>query len=194
MEDGFAVKRLDAASLKALAHPLRVRLLWALRNEGPATATALGHRLGENSGATSYHLRVLADHGFVTEDRDRGTGRERWWRAAHEGTSWRSSDFLDDPETRAADEWLLGMQARQSANAIDAYIARRSGEDRAWIGASDASDYVLRMTPERLGALTEELHTVIRRHKAEGDAAIDEPTAERVLLLLWAFPEAEPQL
>jgi len=192
MERDQGVKRLDGPSLKALAHPLRMRLLAALRNDGPATATTLGRRLGENSGATSYHLRVLADHGFVTEDRERGNGRDRWWRAAHDMTSWRSSDFLDDPETRAADEWLLGTMARKAADSIDAYIARRSGNDPAWIAASDASDYALHMTPERLRALTEEVHAVINRHKAAADAA-DDPEAERVFLLLWAFPEPEPQ-
>ena len=42
---------------------------------------------------------ALAKHGFVVPapelERD---GRERWWRAAHDMTSWRSEDFLDDPE------------------------------------------------------------------------------------------------
>ena len=32
-------RRLDAPGLKALAHPLRVRMLGTLRNDGPATAT-----------------------------------------------------------------------------------------------------------------------------------------------------------
>ena len=39
--------RLDAAALKVLAHPLRSRLLSALRVDGPATATALAARLGD---------------------------------------------------------------------------------------------------------------------------------------------------
>lgn len=47
------VKELDAESLKALAHPLRARLLTALRLEGPATASALGRRFDETSGSTS---------------------------------------------------------------------------------------------------------------------------------------------
>ena len=34
-----SVRRLDARGLKALAHPLRVRILSTLRNDGPATAT-----------------------------------------------------------------------------------------------------------------------------------------------------------
>ena len=53
---------LDARSLRGLAHPLRMRLLSALRRGGPATASQLAEKLGESSGATSYHLRQLAAH------------------------------------------------------------------------------------------------------------------------------------
>ena len=42
------------------------RIIAVLRREGPATATTLAERLGESSGATSYHLRSLARAGFVT--------------------------------------------------------------------------------------------------------------------------------
>src|SRR6478736_4108151 len=48
------VKRLYPPALKALAHPLRVRILASLRRIGPATATGLADRLGESSGLTSY--------------------------------------------------------------------------------------------------------------------------------------------
>ena len=54
--------------MKALTHPVRVRMLGMLRIDGPATATTLADRLGLNTGATSYHLRQLAQAGFVVED------------------------------------------------------------------------------------------------------------------------------
>ena len=59
--------RLDATSLRVLAHPLRSRLLSRLRVGGPATATDLATALGTNSGATSYHLRKLESVGLVTD-------------------------------------------------------------------------------------------------------------------------------
>jgi Helix-turn-helix domain len=46
--------------LRGLAHPIRVRLLYLLETDGPATATQLGRRIGQSSGVTSYHLRMLA--------------------------------------------------------------------------------------------------------------------------------------
>lgn len=65
----------DIRTLRALAHPLRNRLLGLLRLEGPSTATLLGARVGESSGWTSYHLRQLATYGFVEEVQGRGAGR-----------------------------------------------------------------------------------------------------------------------
>ena len=70
---------LDPRRLRALAHPLRIQLLSLLRKDGPATATLLAKRLGESSGATSYHLRQLAAYAFVEDDPERSkAGRERW--------------------------------------------------------------------------------------------------------------------
>ncbi|NUT30943.1 MAG: helix-turn-helix transcriptional regulator, partial [Streptomyces sp.] len=76
---------LDARTLRGLAHPLRMQLLSALRRGGPATASQLAEKLGESSGATSYHLRQLAAYGFVEDAPDHGKGRERWWQAVHQG-------------------------------------------------------------------------------------------------------------
>ncbi len=69
----------DAGAIRALAHPLRLELLDLLRFEGSSTATLLARRLGESSGATSYHLRQLARYGYVEEAPSAGK-RERWWR------------------------------------------------------------------------------------------------------------------
>ena len=66
---------LTPASLRVLAHPLRSRLLGALRRHGPSTATDLATLLGTNSGATSYHLRKLESVGLVQDtERARASG------------------------------------------------------------------------------------------------------------------------
>jgi len=58
--------------VRALAHPLRLRMLESL-TDGPATAPMLARELGESSGATSYHLEQQTV-------RRRGVGRVsvRW--------------------------------------------------------------------------------------------------------------------
>src|SRR5674536_30776 len=81
--------RLDASALRVLAHPLRSRLLSALRRGGPATTTELAKTLGTNSGATSYHLRKLESVGLVA-DTGEGEGKRRLWRAATDFHQWLS--------------------------------------------------------------------------------------------------------
>ena len=70
----------DLGSLKLLAHPMRYRVMDRLR-QGPATSTTLARALGLNTGVTSYHLRQMAEHGFIEEVPELSRGRERWWRA-----------------------------------------------------------------------------------------------------------------
>src|SRR5690625_6384631 len=68
----------DAETLKAYAHPLRIKMYDYLLTHGSATATQLAQELGENTGQTSYHLRILARHGLVEDDPEvTARGRER---------------------------------------------------------------------------------------------------------------------
>jgi DNA-binding transcriptional ArsR family regulator len=92
--------RIDGRLLRALAHPLRVRILELLREDGPATASGLAKRVGESSGTTSWHLRQLAESGLIAEDTERGSRRDRWWKAVHEG------DQLHGKVADWADEWI----------------------------------------------------------------------------------------
>ena len=111
----------DTARLRALAHPLRVRLLGLLRTYGPSTATALGTRVGQSSGVTSYHLRQLEASGFVVEELERGNRRERWWKAAHR-TTWFDPADPGDPEVRALGEGYLRAVAGSYAEEMSAFL------------------------------------------------------------------------
>jgi DNA-binding transcriptional ArsR family regulator len=173
----------DLASLKAVAHPLRVRLLAALRSDGPATATELGRRFGESSGSTSYHLRQLARFGFVEEDPDQPNARDRRWRALHEFTSWRESDFAADEEGRAATRFMRARQRAALERTAAAFEER--DWDRSWLDAAGMSDLVARLTPASLTALHNQVTALVRGYEAR-DAR--EPEAERVAIWLAAYP------
>jgi DNA-binding MarR family transcriptional regulator len=100
--DRLAMRPMDAAQLRALAHPLRLQLLEVLRVEGPATASQLGRRLGESSGATSYHLRALHRAGMIEEAKQRNA-RERWWQRSPERMVVPNSIPSDAPENERAE-------------------------------------------------------------------------------------------
>ena len=121
---------IGAEALKAFAHPLRMAMYTALRNDGPATASMLGRALGESSGQTSYHLRQLERHGFVEDDPGHSGGRERWWRAV--GFSMDSADLLVDPGTAGA--------ARTAAPSTQNATARHQRSRPAgWSGSSSTN-------------------------------------------------------
>jgi DNA-binding transcriptional ArsR family regulator len=161
--DDLSHVHLDSRQIRTLAHPLRSRLVGELRLNGPATATRLAERFGTNTGATSYHLRQLAEVGLVVED-PRGRGRQRWWRAAHDVTNWERDDFAGDPDAQAAADWLTSSYARNVADRIDAWTRGVADESPEWQAAAQFSDYILRLDPEDLAAMVGELDEVVSRY------------------------------
>ncbi|MCN0180502.1 winged helix-turn-helix domain-containing protein [Salinispora arenicola] len=178
--------RIDHRQVRVLAHPLRIRLLGALRVQGPATATTLAELLDTNTGATSYHLRQLADVGLVVEDPARGTGRQRWWRAAHELSDFDPTDFDDDPDARAAMEWIQGHQVRLLTEQAQQWFAAQSQWSPEWRDAFGMGDAFLTLSANRLHALNAELWQVLERYREAADPA--EPGAEQVQVYLAAYP------
>ena len=73
----------DAAQLKAMAHPLRNRVLFALGPEG-ATVSQLATRLRTNKGNVAHHLAVLERAGLARRGRTRTVrgGTEQYWERA----------------------------------------------------------------------------------------------------------------
>ncbi|MEU8183989.1 helix-turn-helix domain-containing protein [Micromonospora sp. NPDC049044] len=180
---------LDARQVRVLAHPLRMRLLGSLRIDGPATATALAEKLGTNTGATSYHLRQLAEVGLVAEDPDRGTGRQRWWQAAHDMSHFEPTDFDDDPDARAAVQWIQTDQVRLMAELAERWMAVEHTQSRSWRDAAGMSDLVLPLDPARLRALSDDLWAVLLRYR--DDAVVDAPDVKPVHVFLAGFPRLD---
>lgn len=171
----------DVASLKAIAHPLRVRLLGALREHGPATASELGRRFGESSGSTSYHLRQLERFGFVTEAAKQPNARDRRWQALHRYTDWTALE--SDPEGGETVRWLRERQRGTATRAAEAYEADSWPE--AWRGVAGQSDLLLRLTPASVAELTDRFTELAEEFAARDAQAAD---AARVSLFLATFP------
>src|SRR5205085_4403396 len=115
---------LTPKALRGLVNPIRLRLLDLLQADGPATATGLAKRIGQSSGVTSYHLRVLAEHGFVVEDSERGTGRDRWWRPVHRSTSF--TFRTDDEPADENAEYFMRLIADEMHRRLVDYIGGMS--------------------------------------------------------------------
>lgn len=165
---------LDLTALRALAHPLRVEIMNELSDFGPATASMLAERLGESSGATSYHLRQLAKHDIIVEDTERGSGRERWWRMAPGGVTIGSPETLGTPAGREANE-LISLGWQQNNERRLATFLRRGLDTFGfeWMEASTLSTSHLEVTREQLAELGREYYALQERLKEKWKAATD---------------------
>ncbi len=181
-------RTIDLTSLKGLAHPLRVQLLDALSTYGPATASGLADRLGESSGATSYHLRQLEKNGFVREDTTRGNARERWWERVPGGITLDVSGLHPASAERAAGELVLAEWQRNRDRLLRDFLNR--GEETVgldWVTASAIQTTDLRLTRAQLQELNDEMLAIAGRY-AERSRGQDVPGSRPVQLQINAFP------
>jgi DNA-binding transcriptional ArsR family regulator len=174
----------DAQLLRAMAHPLRLRLIGTLRKDGPATASGLGRRLGESSGSTSYHLRMLAKYGFIEDDPARNKGRQRWWRAVDEGMEWTLD--TDDPGLVEANRSLGGELIAEYSRWLRRWYAETPDWDRSWRAASNSTDQWFELTPDELRRLGDDVMAVLERY---ADRRVPADGTERSIVLFHAFPE-----
>lgn len=177
--------RLPDPAIKALGHPLRLRIYWTLANSGPATATGLAHELGLNTGDTSYHLRQLAQNDLIEAADTAGKGRERWWQVNPVGFSVDRSQNAADPEVSAALALLLNETVRQRALALAGWLAASEHESKVWVEASISTQETLTLTPARLSAMVTEVREVLAKYQQESDEGSD---AKPTTVYFDAFP------
>lgn len=184
----------DVTQLKALSHPVRLRILGLLRTLGPATASQVARRLDLNSGATSYHLRQLATHGFVEEAAELGNRRERWWRASSQMTSVRVDESAGD-EGRDAEDAFHHLAVTSVIGRLQAASTRRSSEDERWRRVTSVSDLQVPVTAEQAKEIQSRFEALIWQVLDEhpptpGPVADDQ---RRYQVVIASFPtEDEP--
>jgi DNA-binding transcriptional ArsR family regulator len=186
-----SVQVTDVRALRALAHPLRNRLLGLLRLNGPSTASQLARDVGESSGSTSYHLRQLAAYGFVEEADGHGTARERWWRARHRMTSWQAGDVVAQEGGAEVQDEMTRLQLDGHARTLEAWHVQKEELDPAWTAAASLSDYALRLRPDQARALADELEAVAARWLARHPADRPAEGTELVAVLVDVVPLRE---
>lgn len=182
---------LTPAALQGLVHPIRLRLLDLLHADGPATATALAERIGQSSGVTSYHLRVLGRHGFVVDDPSMGNGRDRWWRAAHRSTSFTfSPDDAGAEESREQAEHLVRLIADNHHRRVLDFVGTlpaRSDDERTrppWV----VGGWPLQLTPDEARELRTAISSLAARFRRD-PAQSSRPDTVRAHLAVHLIPD-----
>jgi DNA-binding transcriptional ArsR family regulator len=155
-------RSLDAGALKALAHPLRVRIFDLLSERGPQTASTLAALVGETSGSMSYHLRALAAHDLIREVEGRGTARERWWERPKGRIDLPGPDESMTPSNRAAAQIVTSEFFRLRHETLMAYLNRNESEiPEEWRDAGIIMTTYLDLSATQMEELKAELSGVV---------------------------------
>lgn len=185
----------DPRVLRALSHPVRLRILDELVTRGPATATELAGRLGESAANCSWHLRQLAQHGFI-EEAGGGTGRQRPWRAVVQATQLISGEE-ETPEFARTRDTLVEVLMGRELEVWQAWLASRYGEPAQWREASFGTNWnAIWLTPEELADFKKELEALVDRHVKPHLDRLDpsrRPAGSRpTRFVAWGIPSGPP--
>lgn len=150
----------DPTVLRAIAHPVRNRILGELSAQGPLRAADLSQELGIPANQASFHLRQLAKYGLVEdavgEGRDR---RDRVWRVTDAGGLDLDLGELEKQPGGAAAAAVFRSQSAAWAHVV--VDAAYSGSKEPGVFRS-ITEQALRLTEEEARDLSQELNGVLQ--------------------------------
>lgn len=181
------VRLSDPRALRALAHPVRLRLLGLLRTHGPLTATQAAEHVGESPSNCSFHLRQLAKWSLV-EPADGGRGRERPWKATALAANWQLAPVNGEgADARLA---LDRVVVQEYVDQIGRWFDRRPAERDDWLAVSGIGDSVLKVTADELQALEDAIDALIEPF-LHGSRAEHPTGARRVIFIHALLPDQD---
>ena len=157
--------------LKALGHPLRVRVLEMLGQEGDwqLTNRELAQRLGVDPGHLHFHVRMLLKAGLIELADTNGRGREKPYRAV-------AKVF------RVAPELLAAGGARDIQAAMIDQVQRAHAVYSSE-GVFRSAQLEVKLTIERALELMTSFLAAARD--------LEDPNAEKIVLTMFAHPPAQ---
>jgi DNA-binding transcriptional ArsR family regulator len=175
----------DARAMRALAHPVRVALLEAVRRDGEITATRAAELLGESPGNMSWHLQTLARYGFV-EEAGTGRGRSRPWRATNDGETFDDDEM--DLDAAVAGEALARTILERTLGQMREWMSRRASYPAEWRHAGFMTNSVKYLTADELRAIMDEIVTIFDRYAERDDKGKRPEGARPVRLYAHGHP------
>jgi predicted ArsR family transcriptional regulator len=182
----------DPRVLRAIAHPVRNRILTELGATGPMRAAGVARVLDVPANQASFHLRQLAKYGLVEPAPELARdGRDRVWRPVHEhGLNLEVSTMEKGPGGKEA----VAVWRRQAAAVAKAAIDRAYARPRARDIHVMISDDWIRLTRAEAKELARDLIALQERWQDRSQAVADDGQDRRtyhVLKVLQPAPEVE---
>ena len=186
----------DPRELNALAHPVRMAIIELLSVSGPLTATELADRLDETPANCSWHLRKLAQHGFV-EEAAGGKGRQRPWQVPGLGFRWDEEHGAGSIDERRAAQALSEVVMGRAIDRLREAQERAPEEPEEWRAATSNTEMVAWLTPDELKEMNEAIEAVLDRHVERLTDPTQRPAGSRLCeFVSWGvpvyFPGVEP--
>jgi DNA-binding transcriptional ArsR family regulator len=186
----------DPRELNALAHPVRMAIVELLSISGPLTATELADRLDETPANCSWHLRKLAQHGFVVEA-EGGKGRQRPWQVPGLGFRWDDEHGASSVDERRAAQALSEVMLGRAMDRLRESQQRTPDEPAEWRAAQNSTEMVAWLTADELKEMNEAIAGVLERHLERLTDPAQRPAGARLCeFVAWGvptyFPGVEP--
>jgi DNA-binding transcriptional ArsR family regulator len=176
----------DAATMRAMAHPVRLALLEALGRHEPLTATEAAAIVGESPSACSFHLRMLAKYGLV--EADEAIGRRRPWRRKNP-SGFVFPAVADDPRTSLAAGALSDLVWGRLLDRARAVLASRPRLSAEWQAITSAAETVAYVTPGEAEQFRAELWALLGRYTDRlEDPSLRPAGCLPVEVLLFSYP------
>ena len=174
----------SAHEMRALAHPLRMDLLELLAVHGAQTASEAAAILHQTPANVSWHLRKLAEHGFVRQAAD-GPGRRRPWKMIAESLTW--GDDAADPAAAAA---LSDLAIEREVQRVRAALASSAGESPDWQRATQVHQSRLWLTAVAAAELGAEISDLLHSYSDRLQDPDGRPAGSRLMAsLAWVVPD-----
>jgi DNA-binding transcriptional ArsR family regulator len=173
----------DPVAIRALAHPLRLKLHNLVGREGPTTAAQAARALGISQALASHHLRQLAKYGFV-EPAEGGNQRDRPWRVT-------ATSHTVPRTTGLAVDLLERVVAERAVEHLAEWHRHRDAEEAGWrehSGVGQSLVYLTLAEYEELHRAIDALINPLVERRRLGDVEARPPGARPVDLTLISVP------
>jgi hypothetical protein len=192
MPDTASQPATDPLALRALAHPIRWKLIDVLAAEGTATATRCSEVIGESTATCSYHLGVLAKYGYITRVAG-AQWREKPWRLVQPDLNL-SSAGLDDEQAAASRAAAAAFLDYELARLKDS-LHRSADVLEGWQPAHKIMAATAWLTAPELRQAIAEIGQVLDRYANRGGTQTEHPKDSRPARLFATvalMPSAQP--
>lgn len=163
----------DPAILRALGHPVRMRVLMEIGRDRHLTATEVAHLTGLTPSAASHHLRHLEKYGLIERVETEGDQRTRPWRRTHSQLTMNSRPEDESGGRKDGAAAALAMTVRAQLGVLAEDLINELGSNAPEDQRAQLATSTLTLTTDQYTQLRAELMDLADRWVQHSRALTD---------------------